>query len=123
MGAVWPVVAKEAPMTEFVLVDFQSVGRNAFVADGIAMLGSGNGGRLEDEVDAVLCEGDGLVVLTDGKNGHAFAGAVLFSQVELELVRALAKLDGYDCGAADAVAVVIEGERKVVVLDVDDGVV
>jgi hypothetical protein len=107
----------------FVVGDDEAVGGYAFVTDGISMLGPGRGGCLEDEVAAVLRESDGLVVLADGENGHAFAGAASCGEVEEELRGAGTKEDGYNGGAADAVAVVVEGEGKVIMLDVNDGIV
>jgi hypothetical protein len=123
VGAVGPVIAEEAAVAVFVIGDEEAVCGDAFVADGIRMLRASRGWCLEDKVAAVLRVRDRLVVLGDGENGHSLSGAVPLGKVEIELGGVGAEKYGYDCGSTDVVAVVVEREGEVVMLDIDDGVV
>src|SRR5580692_8401559 len=123
MGPIGPVIAEEPAMAVFVVGNDEGVCRHAVVADSIVMLGGGDRAGLEGEVGAVLLEGDRLVILGNGKNGHSFAGAVPCGEIEAELSGVGAEKDGNDRGTADTVAVIIEREGEVIVLNVDDRVV
>ena len=117
MGAVGPVVPKEAAVSEFIFGDDKTVGGDAAVANGAGGLFAWFCMGMDDE--KVFCLGKfyGLIVFFHGRNVHGSG------QIEMEAVGRGFELYRDNGFTNDPVTRVAYLQGKVIMLYVDPGVI
>jgi uncharacterized membrane protein len=123
VGAVGPVVAEEAPATELVVRDDETICGNTLVADGIAMLAKGGAAGMEKEPFGFLCKADVFFTFFDRRYVHAFSCGVWGSEVEGEFRGVGVEAEGDHGAAADIVVAVVHFQGKIVMKDIDGRVI